>query len=373
METLSLRALNRATLARQHLLERAALPALTMVERLVGMQAQLPQPPFVGLWSRLADFQRAELADLIVARTVVRATLMRATLHLFSADDYVIFRSTMQAALDAAGADIARRRGGEPFDRAQLLDLAREFIAQQPRSFAEISALLAEAFPAHDIGALRYTVRTQLPLVQVPTESAWSYPGNPSFTLAEPWIERQIEREPQLHALVRRYLAAFGPASAADMQTWSGLAKLKDVFAELRPELVVYRDEQKRELFDLPDAPHPTEDSYAPVRFLPEFDNVLLAHSKRTRIIADEHRARVFLPGLRVAATVLVDGFVTGAWNVEEKKGHATLSVELFKELSAADRAALLEEAEQLVRFIAPSATAHMVQWRSQDSGFRIQ
>jgi hypothetical protein len=368
METLSLRTLNRATLARQHLLERAALPALTMIERLGGMQAQLAMPPFVGLWSRLRNFQRTELSRLIETRQVLRATLMRATLHLFSANDYVTFRTTIQAALDAAGADIAKQRGGPAFDRAQLLELARGFIAQQPRSFAAISAMLTKAYPEHDIGALRYTVRTQLPLVQVPTESVWSFPGNPSFTLAEPWLGRAIDAAPHLHALARRYLAAFGPASVADVQTWSGLAKLKDVFAELRPELVVYRDEQRRELFDLQDMPLPAEHMPAPVRFLPEFDTILLAHRKRTRVIADAHRAKVFLPGLRVAATVLMDGFVAGVWSVEEKKGRATLSVELFKEPSAGEGAAMVAEAEQLIRFIAPTAMEHMVQYASLSS-----
>ncbi|NJM06018.1 winged helix DNA-binding domain-containing protein [Candidatus Gracilibacteria bacterium] len=363
MVTLSLRALNRATLARQLLLTRADLPAIEAIEHLIGMQAQLAMPPFVGLWSRLANFQRAELAELLAERQVVRATLMRATLHLISTHDYVKFRTTIQPVLDAAGADIATRRGGAAFDRMQLLQLAYDFIAAQPRTFAEISAMLAAALPEHDIGALRYTVRTQLRLLQVPTGGEWSYPGNPAFTLAEPWLGRQLDSQERLHELARRYLAAFGPATVADMQTWSGLAKLKEVFAELRAELVVYHDEQRRELFDLSTIHLPDEKTPAPVRFLPEFDNILLAHSKRTRIVADEHRTKVFLPGLRVAATVLIDGFVAGIWKVEENKRRATLTITLFKEPSLDERTALLEEAEQLVRFITPTAVERVVQY----------
>ena len=145
-----------------------------------------------------------------------------------------------------------------------------------------------------------------------------------------------------------RYLAAFGPASATDMQTWSGLAKLKDAVETLRPELVVYRDEQNREIFDLPDMPLPDADTPAPVRFLPEFDNLLLSHTKRTRVMADAYRSKVYLPGLRVAATILVDGFVAGTWTIEQKKGGATLTIVPFETLTLENRGGLSEEGERL-------------------------
>jgi Winged helix DNA-binding domain len=177
-------------------------------------------------------------------------------------------------------------------------------------SKGSISSMLK---PEMDVGAMRYGVRTHLPLVQVPISSGWSYPGNPKFTLAEHWLNRPIPTEAHLKTLILRYLAAFGPASATDIQTWSGLPKLKDVMETLKPELIMYRDEQKRELFDLPDLPLLDADIPAPERFLPEFDNILLSHQKRTRIVADVYRSKVYLPGLRVAATFLVDGFVQGA------------------------------------------------------------
>lgn len=360
---LTLRDLNRATLARQMLLERESLTAPAAIERLAGMQAQAASAPFVGLWTRLENFTRADLAAATADRTVVKATLMRATLHLFTAADYARFRTTLQPALDKAGAAIAQQRGETDLDVARLLALARAYLAEQPRTFAEISAHFSELMPDSDIGALRYTIRTHLPLVQVPTDTAWSYPGSPQFTLADAWLDQPIAPEPDLPALIRRYLAAFGPATIKDMETWSYLPDLKPAFELLRPELVTYRDEKKRELFDLPGAPLPAAETPAPPRFLPEFDNLLLSHDKRTRVLADAHRKRVYLPGLRVAATILIDGFVGGVWKVEKAKRAAALVIEPFAPLSTPDRAALEADGERLVRFIEPDAQTYAVRF----------
>ena len=155
----------------------------------------------------------------------------------------------------------------------------------------------------------------------------WSYPGNPQFALAEAWLGRPIAAEERSAGLVCRYLAAFGPATVQDMQTWSGFPKLKDAIAEFKADLRIYRDERGRELLDLPDLPLPDPDTPAPVRFLPEYDNLLLSHQNRTRVIPDKYHAHVFLTGLRVAATILVDGFVAGAWKIEKAKGTATLVI----------------------------------------------
>jgi hypothetical protein len=356
---LSLRELNRATLARQMLLEREGLSVTDAIGRLVGLQAQLALPPYVGLWTRLRDFRREDLSHLIESRKVVKATLMRGTLHLFTAEDYLRFRATLQPMLTGAGSAVAKQRGGD-FDVDSLLAAARSYIDEKPRTFAEISEMVAELMPDHDVGALRYTVRTHLPLVQVPITSGWSYSSKPAFALAESWIGKSISPEDNLRELVFRYLAAFGPASVTDAQTWLGM-KLKDTFEMLRPELQMYRDEGRRELFDLPKLSLPDDDTPAPVRFLPEFDNLLLSHSKRTRVIADQHRPKVYLPALRVAATVLVDGFVRGAWKIEKKKNAVTLVIELFDTLSKKDRAALIEEGEQLIRFVEAEATSFEV------------
>jgi winged helix DNA-binding protein len=357
--TLNLRELNRATLARQMLLKRESLPVLKAVERLVGLQAQLPIAPYVGLWTRLHDFSREDLARAIETRKIVKATLMRATLHLCSADDYLRFRTTLQPMLSGTGEAIVKQRGGQ-FDSKKLLAEARRYIGEKPRTFAEISDWVMKLMPGQDVGALRYTVRTNLPLVQTPIPIGWSYPPKPQFALAESWIGRPTAREDNLPELVRRYLSAFGPASVTDAQTWLGM-KLKETFDKLRPELQTFRDEGRRELFDLPDQSIFKAEMPAPVRFLPEFDNLLLSHSNRTRVVADELRSKVYLPALRVAATVLIDGFVQASWKVEKSKDAAILVVQPFARLAKPDLAGLLEEGERLVKFVEPMAKAYEV------------
>ena len=358
--TLTLREINRATLARQCLLERSALPVAVAVERLVGMQAQLARAPFVGLWTRLENVERAEIAEQIANHALIKATMMRATLHLLSAADYGWLRATLEPALAAARDSIVKRRGAD-FEIGDALAAARPFLAEQPRSFAEITALFEQLMPDVDVGSLRYTVRTTLPLVQVPDDSTWSFPGNPKFALAESLLGGSIDAAPDFRALVWRYLAAFGPATVNDLQTWSGMGKLKGDVAKLKPDLRVYRDEQGHELLDLPDLELPPEDAVAPIRFLPEFDNLLLAHKDRRRVVADEYRKQVYLPGLRVAATILIDGFVRAAWTVEKKKGIAALTITSFAPLAAADRKAISDEAERLIRFIEVDAKDYEV------------
>jgi hypothetical protein len=360
---LTVRELNRATLARQMLLVRATVPATDAIARLVGLQAQYPQPPYIGLWTRLRDFTRDDLARRIASRDVIRTTLMRATLHVCNAVDYLQLRAALQPVLDGAFTTIAKRLSCPDFDKQKVLDVAREYIAQQPRTFEDISASLAERWPNCDIGALRYAVRMNLPLVQVPIDSPWSYPGKPEFTLSEVWLGRPIRQTSGVRELLHRYLAAFGPASVTDFQTWSGLGKMKDVIEPLKTELRVYRDESNRELLDLPGIDLPSANMQAPERFPPEYDNLLLGHTNRTRIIADKHRARVFLSALRVRATVLVDGFVRGTWRVDTVKRAARLVIEPFETLTNSNRSALIDEAEHLVRFVEPGATSYEVRF----------
>jgi hypothetical protein len=344
------------------LLQRASISVPQAMERLVGLQAQQAAPPYIGLWTRLQGFQYDDLAKLIEERKVVKAPLMRSTLHLVTAEDYLRLRATVQPVLTAAWEAIFKELKGN-FDVQKLLDVARPFIAEQPRTFAEITAILLEAIPGYEAGPLRYGVRTHLPLVQVPVAKRWSYPGNPQFALAEQWLGQAIPDEGDLRALTMRYLATFGPARVTDMQTWSGLGKLKANFDALRPELTTYRDEQGVELFDVPGLDLPHAETPAPVRFLPEFDNVLLSHSNRTRIVADSYRSRVYLPGLRVAATLLVDGFVAGVWKVEKSKGTVTLAIDAFEPLSKDNRDALSEEGEALVRFVEPEARGYALRF----------
>jgi hypothetical protein len=201
-----------------------------------------------------------------------------------------------------------------------------------------------------------------VPLVQVPTGDRWAYPASADFVLADDWLGSPVPTDPAPpHELVRRYLAAFGPATPADAQAWSGLKVLRAVFEELRPELVTMRDERKRELFDLPDAPRPDADVPAPVRFLPEYDNVVLAHKDRTRIIDDAHRPSISTANLQIRATYLVDGRVAGTWRVEKARATATLVLEPFGRLTKAVRAELAREGEDLLEFVEPDATAKQV------------
>ncbi len=277
--TLTLRQLNRATLARQMLLERVSLPIPAAIERLVGLQSQAQAAPYIGLWSRLNDFTRDGLAQLIADHAVVKATFIRATLHLISAGDYLALRGAIRPLLEDAAGAIAKQRD-VTLDIEPLLNTARDYFAEAPRSFAEVSAYFAALMPDVDIGAIRYTIRTHIPLVVVPNDSRWSYPGNPKFTLAEPWLGQPIPMANDFRTLVFRYLAAFGPAGVTDIQAWMGLNKLKAAVEALKPDLVTYHDENGRELYDLPDTALPLPDVPAPVRFLPEYDNVLLSHSK---------------------------------------------------------------------------------------------
>lgn len=361
---LTLRELNRATLTRQLLLERETMPLPAVIERLAGLQAQLARAPYVGLWTRVRDLQRETLDHLIDNRMVIKATWVRATLHLCSADDYVRFRTTLQPMLTRAASTIGKGRSAK-FDQNKLLEAAREYIGEKPRTFAEISEMVSILMPDQDVGALRYAIRMHLPLVQVPVTGGWSYSNQPEFTLADSWIGRSISSEDRLPELVFRYLAAFGPASVTDMQTWSGMPAMKEAFEKLKPELKLYRAEGRREFFDAPDLAIPSGDVPAPVRFLPEFDNLLLSHSNRARVIADQHRSKVYLPGLRVAATILIDGFVSGVWKIEQAKNAAALVIEPFDKLTRNNRAALIEEGEHLIRWVEPGSKSFEVQCKS--------
>jgi hypothetical protein len=361
-DTLTVRALNRATLSRQLLLEREKLPLVRAVERLVALQAQQAKPPFVGLWSRVEGFRREDLTRLLQRREVVRATLMRGTLHLTTAKDYVALRAAFSAMLEASAHAILRERAKD-LDVEPLLVAAREYLAEEPRTFEEVRDLLVERHPGADERAMGFLVRMYLPLVQVPTDAQWGFPPATDFALAESWLGEPLDPQPRLDMLVLRYLAAFGPATASDAQTWTGLKGLKDVLASLKPKLRAFRDEQGRELFDLPKAPRPPEDMPAPMRFLPEFDSLVLGHDDRTRLVADAHRSRLITKNLRIPATFLVDGFVMGTWKGERKKATATLVAEPFATLTKKTRDALAEEGEALLRFIEPDARAFEVRF----------
>jgi hypothetical protein len=350
--TLSQTQLNRATLARQMLLERCSVGVVDVVRRLAGMQAQERRHPFVGLWTRVEGFSGDQLLSALRSREVVRATLMRSTLHLMGAGDYAALRMSLQPRQAVALRVLGARSEG--LDLEAVLPAARELLRGQPMAFDDIRARLAEAFPGVNDRALGYAVRTLVPLVMVPGEKdRWGFPRVAEFALAGEWLGEPLAgADPR--ALVRRYLAAFGPASAKDAQSWSGAGQLKAVLDGMRGELEVFADESGRELFDLPAAPRPPADVPAPPRLLPEFDNLVLAHDDRSRVIADEHRPLVTTKNLRVKATFLVEGRVAGTWTTDVKRRVATLRLTAFGKLRKRELEALEAEGEALLAFVEP-------------------
>ncbi|RKH62480.1 winged helix DNA-binding domain-containing protein [Corallococcus aberystwythensis] len=355
-DILSQQALNRALLARQLLLTREKMTVPRAIEHLVGLQAQLARPPYLALWSRLQGFQRDSLTKLALKRELARGTMMRGTLHLMTAKDYLRYRGLFQPLLAAALRSVLKERA-TALDLPALLATAKPFLEEQPRTFEEVRAHLLKHHVGGDERAMGFATRMMLPLVQVPEEGLeWGWPGNSGFTLAESWLGEKLSTDDDVSPLVLRYLAAFGPATVADMQSWSGIKPLKDTFEKVRGKLVEFRDEKKRVLFDLPKAPRPPEDTPAPVRFLPDFDNLILSHADRTRVVPEEHRPLLSTKNLRVLNVFLVDGRTAGTWTTERKKGAATLVCNAFDPLKKPVRDALVQEGEDLLRFSDPDA-----------------
>jgi hypothetical protein len=342
------RSLNRALLARQMLLKREALPVTAALERLVGMQAQVPTSPYVGLWSRLAGFRQNDLADLIAARAAVRIALMRNTLHLVTADDCLSLRPIVQPLLTRM------YRKADPIKLAAMIASGRAIVEECPCTNTELGLRLQRQFPSYEPATLSYAVRNHLALVQVPPRGLWGQSGPPTLATAESWLGRPVSSSSSADDLVRRYLAAFGPASVADVAAWSGLPGLRETLERLRPELRVFRDERERELFDVADGPLPRASTAAPVRFLPEYDNVLVAYSDRSRIIPPAYHKRVTTELGR--PPILVDGLVRGFWSIERRGRAAALDVELFERVTPAVKAAIEREGTRLMAFVAPDA-----------------
>ena len=358
--TLTVRQLGRATLARQMLLERASAGVAEAVGRLAGMQAQEARPPFAGLWSRVEGFTRGDLHAALHDRAVVRATWLRATLHLVTADDYLALRPTLLPGLGDALRVLGKRAEG--LEPEKVLPVARELLAEAPRTFGELRPLLAERFPEANDRTLGYATRLLLPLVMVPSDDRWGFPSVASFTLADEWLGKPVAEDEAREKLARAYLAAFGPAAAADMQTWAGMKGAKAVLDGLGDELRTFKDERGRVLYDLPDAPRPDPDTPAPPRFLPEFDNLVLAHDDRTRVLPPEAKGLVVTKNLRVRATFLLDGMAAGTWAVTVKRRTATMTLMPFAKLTKRAVGELEPEAGALLAFLEPDATTRAVE-----------
>lgn len=350
---LSWRALGRATLARQHLLARASLSAEDALHHLVGMQGQAPQAPYVGLWSRIAGFRAEELSQLLLDRRAVRIAVMRNTVHLVTAADALALRPLTQVIFDRdLRTNATHTRNLDGLDLAAVQAEARKLVEEQPLSTKDLGAALRRRWPDREATTLAFVARNTLPMVQVPPRGLWRRSGQPTLTTTEAWLGRPLA-EPDAASLVTRYLGAFGPATVQDAQAWSGLTGLREVFERL--SLRRLRDDQGRELFDLPDAPRPDEETPAPVRFLAEFDNLILSHADRTRVIA---RAdwQTMMDSRLAPRAVLVDGYVRATWKITEQRRAAELLIEPFGRLGRRERADLEREGAALLAFAAPQA-----------------
>jgi hypothetical protein len=307
----------------------------------------------VGLWSRLRHFVPGELSALTEQRQVVRLHLMRNTVHLVSARDCLDWRALFYP-LHAAEFSAHFRRGTEGVDRDALLGQAKRLLAEQPRSRAEIGKLLAERWPDADAAALAYTVTHHIALCQVPPRGIWGKNGPAAWAPVESWLGVPLRTVP-VDALVLRYLGAFGPATVADIQLWSGLTRLREVVERL--PLPTFRGEAGQVLYDLPDAPRPSEDTPALPRFLPEYDNLLLSHKHRSRVIPGNRHVPLPPGNGATAGTFLADGIWQGTWQI---RNH-TLRIQPFTKLRRADRDTLLTEAAQLCAFVHPQAKCDII------------
>ena len=362
---LTLRELNRTLLARQLLLERRKLPVATAAERVGALQAQWPPSPYVALWSRLASFRKDQLMRALENRRVVKATLMRTTLHIVSTRDYAAFAPMLEEQW------LANIGGRFPPERAavHLREVAERAPAftSTPRTRAEIfdffGAWLRDAGPGL-WWRLWAVVQARAAIVHAPPSAAWRTAGTPTFISARAWADGAPRRsQPDPTRLVRRYLAAFGPATRGDVASWTGLAgsRLKPGFDALEPELRSFSDEAGRSLLDLRRAPLTPAETPAPIRFLPKWDSSLLAYQppERVRILPEAYRTGVIQKNGDVAQTFLVDGFVAGTWRVEKTKQRATLVAEAFEPLPRAAARELAAEAEALARFVEPDAASY--------------
>jgi hypothetical protein len=348
--TLGPRALNRALLARQFLLRRDTRPVTDVLDDLVGLQAQAPLAPYVALWSRLRDFDSTELSAAIEERRAVRTTLMRVTIHLVNARDALALRPFVQPVCEQVFATSGFARDVDGIDLDELRARARALVEERPRTRVELSRELAECFAHREPASLAYAFTFLEPLVHVPPRGLWGESGPTALTTVASWLGRSPDPVASPEDVVVRYLAAFGPATVADVAKWSRVSGLRAVVDRLRRRLRTFRDEAGRELFDVPGAPLPDPDMPAPPRFLPEYDNVLLSHADRTRIVPPGS-PRLPLPagnGARTG-TFLVDGFLRGTWRLEE----GDLRLEPFTPLTKREAGALDDEAERLRAFLA--------------------
>ena len=359
---LTLRELNRAMLARQLLLERAGIGVVRAVERLAALQAQWSPSPYIALWSRLKGFERERLWNAIEKKhTVIRARLMRGTLHLVSARDFYAYAVATQDLQRGAWNRLQVGRGVDPKEVAAL---AIAF-ARQPRAKEEVLAHIQERIGGSLGGPFNWLVwrfvSAHADLVTAPPGGHWEYGGTDApYVAARHWIASggRPSEDDAIETLVRRCLAAFGPATLADVAKFAGQvpARVRPTLQRIAPELRTFSDEEGRLLYDLPRAPRPDADVAVPVRFLPRYDELLISYQHRDRVIAPAHRSAVYSKNAIVEAVVTVDGFAAGTWSLVRAKNEAVLRVAAFARLVPAKRVAIEAEGDALLGFLAPDA-----------------
>jgi hypothetical protein len=361
LPTLTLRELNRAMLARQLLLERAKVDVVTAIERLAALQAQWSPSPYIALWSRVVGFRREQLWSAIEHHRVIRARLMRGTLHLVSARDFYPYAVATQDLQRGAWNRLQIAKGIEP---EKVAALAVSF-ARTPRAKDDVIAHLRErlgnVFNEQYAWLVWRFVSAHADLVSAPPGGHWNYGGTDApYVAARHWIggDGRPSEDQALELLVRRCLAAFGPMTLADIAKFAGQvpARIRPTLDRRVPSLRRFRDEQDRTLFDLPRAPRPSGDAKAPVRFLPRYDELLISYQYRDRVIAPRHRPAIYAKNAIIEAVVLVDGFASGTWRLEASKTEAVLGVVPFARLAPRERTAVIDEGERLARFLAPDA-----------------
>ena len=337
------------------------MTAIEATEHLVGLQAQAPDAPYVGLWTRLAGFQADELAELLIGRRAVRVHLMRTTVHLVTARDCLALRPLTQAVHERSFAAQQFARNLSGVDISAVTAVGKALLEERPRTRSELGRLLAATWPGRDPASLAYAVSYHVPTVQVPPRGVWRAGGPAALAPVESWLGQPLAAGISREQLVLRYLAAFGPASVKDMQVWSGLTRLGEATERLRPRLQTFGDETGGVLFDLPDAPRPAPDTLAPPRFLPEYDNLLLSHANRTRFITDGRRVPLPPGNGGRYGTVLADGRFRATWRITQDGGTATLHINPFEPLPEQD--AIAEEGMRLLAFAAAGAASHDIRF----------
>jgi hypothetical protein len=335
---------------------------LDAVETIAGLQSQSSRAAAIGLWTRLPALRRERVADLLQRRLLVKGSLMRVTQHLVTAADYLVLRPALQPTLTRWAEGLLRRRA-PGLELARLAAAARAFF-DEPHSATELRAHLLSLRPDADVAAMAIAVQVHLPLLQVPVPGAvWGVPGNPKFVNADTWLGHPVPETRGPRELIARYLTAFGPARVADIQAWSGVPRLGDEVARLRPELRIFRDERGRELVDLPDVPIPSAGRAAAPRFIPEWDETLLAYADRSRTVPPEFRGPIYSASRLIGPAVLIDGFVAARWALEKATGAATVVIQPLAPLPDEAREALSRDGERLAGFVSPDSGIYAVRF----------